>query len=84
MFEEIYFIIQAKIQANIQFRLMFEEIYFIIQAKMTKSRQKSVKIVYLKCKENIYLEYMNINRQPAATWLMIGIKHQPDRAQVDV
>ena len=38
----------------------------------------------LKCKESIYLEYMNINPQPAATWLMIGIKHQPERVLVDV
>ena len=40
---------------------------------MTKSSQKSVKIVYLfwnlhtlECKENIYLEYMNINHEPVA------------------
>ena len=58
---------------------------------MTKSSQKSVKIVYLfwdlhtlKCKENTYLEYMNINREPVATRLMIDIKHQPDRVLVDV
>ena len=50
---------------------------------MTKSSQKNVKIVYLfwnlhtlKCKENIYLEYMNINHEPVATRLMIDIKHQ--------
>ena len=58
---------------------------------MTKCSQKSVKIVYpfwnlhnLKCKENIYLEYMNINRQPAATWFIIDIKHQPDTVPVEV
>ena len=58
---------------------------------MTKSSQKSVKIVYLfgdlhtlKCKENTYLEYMNSNREPVATRLMIDIKHQPDRVLVDV
>ena len=55
---------------------------------MTKSSKKSVKIVYcfrnqhtLKCKENIYLEYMNINH---ATRLMIDIKHQPDRVTFDI
>ena len=50
---------------------------------MTKSSQKSVKIVYLfwnlhtlKCKENIYLEDMNINHEPVATGLMFDINHQ--------
>ena len=38
----------------------------------------------MKCKENIYLEYMNINHEPVATRLMIDIKHQPDRVLVDV
>ena len=58
---------------------------------MTKSSKKMVKIVYffwnlhtLKCKENIYLEYMNINHEPVATRLMIDIKHQPDRVLVDI
>ena len=58
---------------------------------MTKSCQKSVKIVYLfwnlhtlKCKENIYLECMNINHEPVAIRLMIDIKHQPDTVLVDV
>ena len=58
---------------------------------MTKSSQKSVKIVYLfwnlhtlNCEENIYLEYMNINHEPVATRLMINIKHQPDKVLVDV
>ena len=58
---------------------------------MTKSSQKSVKIEYifcnlhtLKCKENIYLEYMNINHEPVATRLMIDIKHQPDAVLVDI
>ena len=58
---------------------------------MTKSSQKSVKIVYLfwnlhtlKCKENRYQEYMNINHKPVATRLMIDIKHQPDRVLVDI
>ena len=26
---------------------------------------------------------MNINHEPAATWLMIDIKHQPDAVLVD-
>ena len=58
---------------------------------MTKSSQKSVKIVYLfwnlhtlKCKENTYLEYMNINHELLATQLMIDIKHQPDAVLVDI
>ena len=58
---------------------------------MTKSSKKIVKIVYLfwnlptlKCKENIYLEYMNINHEPVASRLMIDIKHQPDRVLVDI
>ena len=58
---------------------------------MTKSSQKSVKILYvflnlqtLKCKENLYLAYMNINHEPVATRLMIDIKHQPDRVLVDI
>ena len=38
----------------------------------------------LKCKENTYLEYMNINHEPVATRLMIDIKHQPDRVLVDI
>ena len=57
---------------------------------MTKSSQ-SVKIVYLfwtlhtlKCKENIYQEYMNINHEPVASRLMIDIKHQPDAVLVDI
>ena len=61
---------------------MFDEKCLFIRAKMTQS--KSVKVVYLfwnlhilKRKENIYLEYMNISRQRAATRLMIDIKHQP-------
>ena len=32
----------------------------------------------MKCKESIYLEYMNISLQRAATRLMIDIKYQPD------
>ena len=58
---------------------------------MTKSSQKSVKIVYvflnlhtLKYKENLYLEYMNINHEPVATRLMIDIKQQPDIVLVDI
>ena len=58
---------------------------------MTKSSQKSVRIVYLfwnlhtlKCKENIYLEYMNVNHEPLATRLMTDIKNQPDRVLVDI
>ena len=58
---------------------------------MTKSSQKKCQNLYLfwnlhtlKCKENIYLEYMNINYEPVATRLMIDIKHQPDRVLVDV
>ena len=76
---------------QVQFWLMFDEVWFFIQAKMTKSSQKSVKIVYvfwnlhtLKCKENTYLEYMNINHEPVATCLMIDIKYQPDRVLVDI
>ena len=56
---------------------------------MTKSSQKSVKNVYhfcnlhtMKCKENIYLEYMNINHEPLATQLMIDIKHQTGTCRV--
>ena len=58
---------------------------------MTKSSQKIVKIVYLfwnlhtlKCKENIYLEYMNINHEPVASQLMSDIKYQPDAVLVDI
>ena len=58
---------------------------------MTKSSQKSVKIVYvflnlhtLKGKENLYIEYMNINHEPVATRLMIDIKHQPDALLFDI
>ena len=53
--------------------------------------QKGVKTLYLfrnlhtlKCKENIYLDYMNINRQPAVMRLMIDIKHQPDTVLIEV
>ena len=41
---------------------------------MTKSSQKGSKLytffesTYPECKENIDLEYMNISRQPSATW----------------
>ena len=52
---------------------------------MTKFCQKSVKIVYLfwnlhalKCKDNIYVQHMNINREPVA------IKRQPEIYPVDV
>ena len=58
---------------------------------MTKSSQKSVKIVYvflnlhtLKRKENLYQECMNINHEPVATRLMTDIKHQPDAVLVDI
>ena len=58
---------------------------------MTKSSQKNfqncipfLESTYLKWKENIYLEYMNINHEPVATRLLIDIKHQPDRVLVDV
>ena len=58
---------------------------------MTKSSEKNVKIVYLfwnlytlKCKENIYLEFMNINHEPVATRLMTDIKHQQDAVLVDI
>ena len=74
-----------------QFWLTFDEKNFYIQAKMTKSSQKSVKIVYLfwnlhtlKCNENIYLEYMNINHEPVASRLMIDISRQPERVLVDI
>ena len=55
---------------------------------MTKSSQKVSKLYTifenytLKCKENVYLEYM-INHQPAATWLMIDIK-QPELYLFDI
>ena len=39
---------------------------------------------YPECKENIYLEYLNINHEPVATCLRTDIKHQPDRVLVDV
>ena len=58
---------------------------------MTKSSQKKCQncicfwnLHTLKCKENTYLEYMNINHEPVATRLMIDIKYQPDRVLVDV
>ena len=58
---------------------------------MTKSSQKKCQdcLVFwnlhtLKCKENLYLEYMNINHEAVATRLMIDIKHQPDTVLVDV
>ena len=58
---------------------------------MTKSSQKKCQncILFwnlhtLKCKENIYIEYMNINHEPVATLLMIDIKHQPDAVLVDI
>ena len=58
---------------------------------MTKSNKKMCQncILFwnlhtLKGKENIYLEYMNINHEPVATRLMIDIKHQPDTVLVDV
>ena len=58
---------------------------------MTKSSHKKCQncILFwnlhaLKCKENIYLEYMNINHEPVATRLMIDIKHQRDTDLVDV
>ena len=35
-------------------------------------------------RKHIPREYEYINRQPAATWLMIDIKHQTDRFLVDV
>ena len=60
------------------------------QLSVALASQKRVKIVYLlestylKSKENIYLKYMNINHQPAATRLMSDIKHQPNRVLVDV
>ena len=58
---------------------------------MTKSSQEKCQncvlfwnLHTLKCKENIYLEYKNIKPEPVATQMMIDIKHQPDRALVDV
>ena len=68
-----------------------DKIMFFIQAKMIKCSQKSVKIVQLfwnlhtlKCKENIYPEYVNINRQPVATQLTTDIRHQSDTVLVDI
>ena len=64
---------------------------FSYKQKWQSPVKKSVKIVYvfwnlqtLKRKENTYLEYMNINHEPVATWLMIDIKYHPDRVQVDI
>ena len=58
---------------------------------MTKSSQKKcqncIRFLNLhtqKCKENLYLEYMNINREPVATRLMIDIKHHPEAVLVDI
>ena len=76
---------------QVEFWLMFDEKYFFIKAKMTKSSQKKCQncILFwnlhtLKGKENIYLEYMNINHEPGATRLMIDIRHQPGRVLVEV
>ena len=38
----------------------------------------SLETTYPEMQKNIYLEYININRQPAATRLMIDIKRQPE------
>ena len=43
-----------------------------------------MKTTYPELQKNVYLNYMNINCQPAAIWLMIDIKHPPDRVLVDV
>ena len=58
---------------------------------MTKSSQKKCQnciffwnLDTLKCKENTFLEYMNMNHEPVATRLMIDIKHQPKLYLVDV
>ena len=58
---------------------------------MTKSSQKKYQncirlsnLHTLKCKENLYIEYMNINHEPVASRLMIDIKHQPGRVLVDI
>ena len=58
---------------------------------MTKCSQKKCQncipfwnLHTLKCKENTYLKYMNINHEPVATRLMIDIKHQPDAVLVDI
>ena len=56
---------------------------------MTKSSQKVSKLYTflnlhtVKCKENIYLEHININHQPVATQLMFDIRHQPELYLVD-
>ena len=68
---------------------MFDEKCSFIQTKMTKCCQKVSKLYtsfenYMKCKENVYLEDMNINCQPAATRLITDIKHQPELYLVDV
>ena len=52
--------------------------------KMCQNRILVLNLHTLKCKESIYLEYMNINHEPVATRLMIDIKHQPDRVLVDI
>ena len=64
---------------------------FFHTSKNNKVQSKNCQNLYLfwnfhtqKCKENVYLEYMNINRQLSATQLMIDIKHPPDTVLVDV
>ena len=68
---------------------MFDEKYFFIQAKTAVKKMSKLYTFFLEStypekQRKVYPEYMNINRQPAATRLMINIKHQPDRILVDV
>ena len=44
----------------------------------TKSSEKGTlfNLQTLKCKENTYLQYMNMNRQPAANRMTFDINHQ--------
>ena len=53
-----------------------------VQSKTCQNDVPFLNLHIPKCKENIYLEYMNITCQPAATRLMIDIKHQPDRIEL--
>ena len=60
-----------KHQTGIQFRLTFDEKMFFRTSKYDKVQSKRrqncthfLNLHALLCKENIYLEYMNINHQP--------------------
>ena len=55
-----------------------------VQSKKCQSCIPFLESTYPEMQRKKYLVYMNINRQPAATRLMIEIKHQTDRVLVDV